>query len=328
MIMSDEEKDKLIKEKLATDKYVFSGIDEYDKKIMNEIEESNIKPSRFTHREKKIITIAFFLVFFFILTTYYYYNKYENAIVNPNTPTSILDKEITNELPKDENIEKDKEKVKNETVNESTEEAKNEIETSKVEIPEINKPNEELANGNNDETNLPNERGEIFKKEVELYSLGINRFDGELNSKEENTILVMMAMNAKADNKSEITVEEVNNFVKAITGENVNFEGDVNPNYIKYIDQTKKYTLIQKGNPYIYEKCNILICDIISETEDKIEVSGVLEKTVQSDKYTYRYTAYFVKNKEENEYFTHHIEDFSYKFQKKEKNDNIQIEKV
>lgn len=328
MIMSDEEKDKLIKEKLATDKHVFSGIDEYDKKIMTEIEESNIKPAKFTHREKKIILIAFFLVVFFILTTYYYYNKYENAIISSNRPISTLDKEITNELSKEENTSKDNEKVKNETVNKNATETKNEAEVSKIQIPEISNENTENNNENKDEQSTSNERGEILKKELELYSLGINRFDGELNSKEENTILVIMAMNAKNDNKSEITVEEVNRFIKAITGKNLNFAGDVNPNYIKYIDQTKKYVLMQKGNPYIYEKCNILICDIISETEDKIEVSGVLEKTVQSDKYTYRYTAYFMKNKEENEYFTHYIEDFSYKFQKKEMNDNIQIEKV
>lgn len=325
MIMSDEEKDKIIKENLSSDKYVFSGNDEYDENIMKKIEESNIRPSKFTHTEKKIFALLICIIIFLIITTYYYYNKSQNIEIkseyaNLNSEKNeIVDEMTGNKLSNSVNDEKEK----------------NETKILKVEVPEINKDKTEVEEAENAESNIQNANNEFEEKlieEIKIYSLGIDRFDGEFDSKDENTLLAIMAMNTISirDNisKTEITAEEVNKIINELTGNQIKAKNlETNEAYVKYISQTNKYVLVQKGNPYIYEQCKILNFEIISGNDDQLEVSGTLEKTVQSDTFTYAYTAYLTKNKDESEYFSYHIDDLSCKLQKVDRNENIKIEK-
>ena len=71
MTMSNEEKDKVIKETLATDNYVFSGNDAYSTIINTEIDEANIKPVRYTRNQKKVVLALFILLIISVLINVY-----------------------------------------------------------------------------------------------------------------------------------------------------------------------------------------------------------------------------------------------------------------
>ena len=326
MIMSDEEKDKLIKEKLSNDTYVFSGKEEYNNKIVTELDSSKIKPNRFTKIEKKIFIFSFLIILIFAIIAYYYYNKYEKAVVNIDKPISEVNTN-ENKIKENEIQDNTKKLVKeeNNTVNDDK------TKKIKVEVPQKQDDNLEENTTENEEVVEQEARNEFEKRlqdEIKLYSLSINRFDGNIDSKEEYTTLIVAAIIAIDENKSEVTRSDAAKFIEEFVGAKISNPLDIDSKYVKYNENTDKYYLIKEGNPYIFEESKILNFNITSDTDDKLEVTGTIEKNSKTDINVYQFSAYLTKNKPQIYYFTHKIDGFNYKLIKTDKNKNIVIEKL
>lgn len=329
MNMSNEEEDKMIKEKLSEDKFVYSGEDDYNNNINNEINASSVRPSKFTHKQKTIFLVVILVIIFTIPVVYFCYSKSNNArnlAVNPKEQQSniVLKDEIIDDL--DENkLKKENTIPKNETKK-----------PVQVDIPQVeNKTTEETteAEGGQEPEPDPKELADEFEKklinEIEIYSLGINRFEGKLDSQEENTILIIMAINSISDNKSEVSSAEASKFITDLTGQTMKEKKpDINQNYLRFIPDVSRFALIKEGNPYIYETSKILTFNIRTNENNKLEIVGTIEKTTKTQIETYEFTAFLTKNEKEPKYFDYRIDSVNYRFIKSDKSDNILIEKV
>ena len=329
MNMSNEEEDKMIKEKLSEDKFVFSGQDEYNDNINKEINTSSVRPSKFTHKQKTIFLVVILVIIFTIPIIYFCYSKSNNArnlAVNPKEQQSniVLKDEIIDDL--DENkLKKENTTLKNETKK-----------PVQVDIPQVEKKTTEEtteAEGGQEPEPDPKELADEFEKklmnEIEIYSLGINRFDGKLDSQEENTILIIMAINSISDNKSEVSSAEASKFITDLTGQTMKEKKpDINQNYLRFIPDVNRFALIKEGNPYIYETSKILTFNIRTNENNKLEIVGTIEKTTKTQIETYEFTAFLTKNEKEPKYFDYRIDSVNYRFIKSDKSDNILIEKV
>lgn len=325
MIMSNEEKDKLIKDTIAKDNYVFSGNDAYSEIIRTEIANSKIKPSKFTNFQKNmIIVILFILLIISIIINILYFSGMEISL-SKESAEIVKPYVIEDNLSTEDDIEN---KLEENTAKDSSQN------TTQTKIQNTNIQNLVVTEiENNDNNSADDEQAkkdyseqideEKLKQELKTYALSIGRFEDIIDTKEENTILLVMAQNileslrAENTNKSNIgkyalTRENADVFIEEFTGSRPSDILQTYSNYIGYMQSSKSYNWGKDGNPFASEKYEVLSLEFSGKNNSGFKVSGIIEKDYNGNKCNYHFNATISVNKEDFVYVPYTIKSFTY----------------
>ena len=317
MIMSNEEKDKFIRDTLSKDKYVFSGNDSYKELVSSEIETSNVKPSMLNHNQKiAIIVIVVALIAIFSI-----------GKLLPNSKNNIKNDLLSNQNMST-SVEKQPNNKRDDTIIQKTNIEKNENTVNSINVEAVEtSDNDKYIKDKELQGFLKTINEEKLKEELKMYALGIGRFDKVLNSREENTILLLLAMDFFSElnkynnngidvsNKYTLIDIDANDFIKELTGIKNSKILDSYNNYIGYSEARKAYILGVDGNPFENEEYNVLSCNYSSYNDETFVVSGQIEKTIDRSSYIYQYEAHILRNSDNYKYFPYQIKEFSYKIE-------------
>lgn len=320
--MSNDDKDKFIKDSLSEDTYVFSGNDAYDAIISTEIDEAKIKPQRYTYKQKKIVLVLLILLCISLILNAYFLSgngiklgakTYKEITVSPiviedNITDKTQDEEAQNVVQEQANVafsqvEKDS-LVLNTVVPQKTEEEKEKNEADAKEYSsQINEDD--------------------LKQVIKMYALGLGRFDDIIDTKEENTILLVITANGmqnqrisnkdskKASNYA-TTRENVDKFIEELTGKKpANILESYN-NYIGYSQASNAYIWGKDGNPFANEKYEVLTLEFSEKNNSGFKVSGLIEKTLDGQRYVYHYNATISSNGSDYTYNPYQVKTFTY----------------
>lgn len=330
MIMSNEEKDNEIRKELQKDTFVFSGNDSFGTIVTSDLESARIKPVQYTFRQKHIIIFLLILLAISILTNVYIIvlkpkgMNIENMLGKGPEPEYVLTPSTTIV----DNFAEDKiedEEIEDE---ETTEENEVEIieEDEKEETTEVQELDKSAYEKNKQKFTAEVDE-EMLKSELKMYALSIGRFEDIINTKEENTVLLIMAKNMLesmrtiSGNKSNIgkytlILDNTNTFIEELTGNKPSDVLESYNNYIGYSKASNSYNWGADGNPFAKEKYEVLTCEFSEKNNTEFKVSGYIEKSTEQSggdylKSIYHYNAIIVVNPE-YEYLPYRIKSFNY----------------
>lgn len=328
MSMSNEEKDRFIKENISKDKYVFSGNDAYNTIISTEIDEVKIKPQRYTHKQKRIVLILFILLVASVLLNTYFLTgnrvrlgakTFKEIIISP----IVIENDIQDKLKDIDDEVKGQEKNKEEENTVAFTQVQKDDLSVNVVIPE--KTEEDNQKAEKDSKDYAKEIDEeVLKQELKNYALGIGRFDDIIDSTEENTILLVITANAmesqrytnkdakKASNYA-TTKDNVHKFIEELTSIKLNNPLVSYNNYIGYSQASNAYIWGKDGNPFAGEKYEILTLEFNEKNNSGFKVSGLIEKIANEKRFVYHYNATISSNGSDYSYNKYQIKTFTFK---------------
>lgn len=324
MIMSNEEKDKLIKDTLAEDKYVFSGNDAYSAIISTEIDEAKIKPVKYTYTQKRIVIVLLILLALSMILNAYFLSG-RGIRLGANTYKELTISPIYIEDGIHDNVEETKNEVE-EVPQEATNVVVSQVEKDSLVVNTIvpEKTVEEKTQNENDAKEFATTIDEdALKQELKIYALGLGRFDDIIDSKEENTVLLVMAANAmqtqRTSNKDTsnaskyaTTKENIDKFIEELTGKKPDNVLESYNNFIGYSQASKAYVWGKDGNPFGSEKYEVLTLEFSEKNNSGFKVSGLIEKTLNGKRYVYHFNATISSNGDDYSYIPYQIKTFTY----------------
>lgn len=324
MNMSNEDKDKFIKDNLSQDNYVFSGNDAYNAIINTEIDTTKIKPKRYTYKQRRIVIILLILLALSMILNGYFLsgrgirlgaNTYKEVTISP---IYIEDEIEDNIIIKEDEADNKADEITNVVVSQVE---KDSLVVNTI-VPE--KTEEEIKKNENDAKEFAKIIDEdALKQELKMYALGLGRFDDIIDSKEENTVLLIITANTmqvqRSSNKDSkkasnyaTTKDNVDKFIEELTGKKPDNVLESYNNFIGFSQASNAYIWGKDGNPFGSEKYEVLTLDFTEKNNSGFKVSGLIEKTLNGKRYVYHFNATISSNGDNYSYNPYQIKTFTY----------------
>lgn len=336
MNMSNEEKDKFIRESLQKDIHVFSSNNNLELEIEKDINASNIKQRKSTYGERKFTTFLIILLCVSLGWNAYFVSNSRNKLnylISQKMPqVTEKNNDMNNTQKTNDNITStntENTNVDNTVVENNDIENNNVTDISEI-TPILPKPDIEDVIIEDKETEKNNfaldiDEG-ILKEELVNYAIAIGRFEGQIDTLEENTIALLMAHNSFSSKKAQIdsnkisvkyalTADNVHLFIAELTGTKIDNFLNSYSNYIGYSEFSNGYVFGKDANILANEKYEVLELKVKNKNNTGYEITGIIQKTVDNKKCNYEFTAVISAHKEYT-YNPYKINSFTAKLQK------------
>lgn len=311
MNMSNDEKDKFIREALQKDIHVFSSSETLETQIENDINTNTIKLKKYTYGQRRfmwflVIVLSISLSF----NAYFFNNEFDNK-QNKNEQIAKNEKDILENIiiEEDKTVENtiiDNTAIENTTINDTNVENANIANPENIyEIAQIS-PKSDIVDvviedkESNKDTYAMDIDEETLKEELANYAISIGRFEGQIDTLEENTVALLMAHNnfsnkkmqvtdTKSSLKYALTAENVHLFLTELTGTKIDKFLNSYANYIGYTELSKAYVLGKNGNVLRNESYEVLELKFENKNNSNYKFSGTIQKTIDGNKIIYEY---------------------------------------